>query len=140
MNTLTIGRILLGIGIVIGLISWWTTLIHIGDPAYVLIDASPAASTHPWHHNFREVTGDLAAMIVFLLIFFGPVRFRTPESWTLALILMVGYYAAFWVGTPFLPELGSDTWRGEAIHIGMSAFSVAGLLVAKSAFHRGSIS
>lgn len=135
MNSLTLGRALLTVGIAIGLISWWTTMVHIGNPNYVLVDTSPAVSTHPWHHNFREILGDLAAMVVFCLVFFGPARFRTPETWLVLLILMIGYYSGFWIGTPFLPELASDTWRGEAIHLGMSGFSVLGLFVARRAFH-----
>jgi len=134
MNKLTLGRVLLLIGLGIGLIAWWTTFIHIGDPDYVLVESSPAVSTHPWHHNFREVMGDLAAMAVFLLIFFGAERYRTKETWLITLILMIGYYAAFWVGTPFLPELASDRWTGEIVHIGMTVFSLAGLFIAKSEF------
>ncbi|MEP2978216.1 MAG: hypothetical protein ABJO86_01945 [Lentilitoribacter sp.] len=134
MNILLLGRISILIGIGIGLIAWWTTAIHIGDPNYVLIDASTAKPTHPWHHNFHEVLGDLAAMTIFLLVFFGPARFRIPETWLITLILMIGYYIAFWIGTPFIPELASDRWTGEAIHIGMTAFSLAALFITKSEF------
>lgn len=134
MNRLLVGRIFLVIGLTIGLIAWWTTFVHIGDPNYVLIDAFAGSKHHPWHHNFREVIGDLAAMAVFLLIFFGEARYRTKETWNITFILMTGYYAAFWVGTPFLPELASDTWTSELVHIGMAAFSIAGLLIAKSEF------
>ena len=138
MGKLQTGRILLIIGLAIGLIAWWTTFRHIGNPDYLLVETSRAEPTHPWHHNFREVFGDLAAMIVFLLIFFGPARYRTSETWTITLILMLGYYAAFWIGTPFLPELASDTWRAEIIHISMAAFSVAALFIAKQAFQNAS--
>jgi hypothetical protein len=77
---------------------------HIGN-ANFLVPAYPLGSTHAWCHVFREVCRDVAKMAVFPLPFFGPDRWRTPVAWSICLILMLGCYAPFWIGEPFLPAL-----------------------------------
>ena len=74
------------------------TFAHIGNENMRLI----SSSTHSWHHFFREGFGDLGAMAAILVILFAAPRFRSPTMWWVMLILMFGFYAPFWVGTPFM--------------------------------------
>ncbi len=136
MMRLTIGRILLIIGLIIGLKSWQMTIQHVGDPTYILISEFTKGSTHAWYHAFREAIGDLAAMVILLLTFLGGVSCRTPITWYNCLILMVGYYAPFWIGTPFVPELAAPHMKAEIIHILMAFFPTVGLFVSRSEFFK----
>lgn len=134
MLRLTIGRVLLVAGLLIGLKSWWMTIQHVGDPSYLLISAFNKGETHAWYHAFRESLGDVASMVILLLTFFSNDRYRTPETWIICLIVMLGYYAPFWIGTPFNAELAAPHLKAELIHIGMAGFSLAGLIVARPKF------
>ena len=136
MTHLTIGRILLIIGIIIGLKSWSMTIQHVGDPTYMLISEFTKGDTHAWYHAFREAIGDLAAMATILVVFFGGVSHRTPITWYICLLLMVGYYAPFWIGTPFIPELAAPHIKAEMIHILMAFFPTVGLFVSRSEFFK----
>ncbi len=133
---LNIARTLLIIGLIIGLKSWWQTLFHIGDTSYTLIPEFTKGKYHAWYHAFREAIGDLSAMLILLLIFFGNKSWRTPKTWWIGLILIIGYYAPFWIGTPFVPELAAPHMTAEIIHIGMSIPPTIGLLLAKKHFFR----
>jgi hypothetical protein len=77
---LTIARVLLLVGLSIGLLSWRESVDHIGNADF-RVPAFPLGATHSWYHVFREVCGDVAKMVVFLLLFFGSPRWRTPTSW-----------------------------------------------------------
>ncbi len=134
MNTTYLPRILILAGFAIGLKSLAMTLGHVADPAYTLVSAFTKGSTHAWYHAFREGIGDIAAMAVILMIFFGPGSWRSPVTWFICLILMGGYYLPFWIGTPFVPELAAPHWRAEFIHMAMAAFSFSGLIFAGKEF------
>ena len=81
---------------------------------------SPLAVTHSWHHFFREVFGDVAAMLVVLIFLFVPQSARTPAAWWSMLILLLGFYAPFWVGVPFMRELAAPSMTAEIQHIIMA--------------------
>jgi hypothetical protein len=138
MNRLLSSRTLLLLGLGIGLISFSGTISHIGDPNYLLVagieEGEPIIRTHAWYHALREAAGDVAAMAILLLVFFGPERFRTPQTWLISLLLMVGYYAPFWIGAPFSEGLASPSWEAEIVHIIMAALSGAALVVGRPIF------
>jgi hypothetical protein len=132
---LTIARVLLLVGLGIGLLSWRESVDHIGNADF-RVPAYPLGATHSWYHVFREVCGDVAKMVVFLLLFFGSPRWRTPTSWWIGLVLMLGYYAPFWIGEPFLPELSAPNNAAAIVHIVMALFAFSALFVARPAFNQ----
>lgn len=132
---LLIARLLLVSGLGVGLLSWRETVGHVGNPDF-LVDRYPLGATHAWYHVFREACGDVAAMAMFLLVFFGPSRWRTPETWWIGLILMLGYYAPFWIGEPFLPALSAPNGAAQIVHALMAAASLAALLIAYVPFRQ----
>jgi len=134
MSKLIIGRTLVVLGILIGMISWKMTIGHVADPTYLLIETSEEGPTHAWYHAFREAIGDLAAIAVILSVFFGPAIWRTKQTWYICLFLMIGYYAPFWIGTPFVPELGAPHIMAELVHVLMASLSIAGLFAARKHF------
>ena len=133
-STLQIARILLIIGLVIGLKSWWMTIQHVGDENYTLISEFTKGKYHAWYHAFREAIGDLAAMVVLTSIFFGKKSWRTPKTWYISLILMVGYYAPFWIGNPFYPQLAAPHITAEIVHLAMALPSLISLFITKKHF------
>ena len=131
-------RGLLMAGLSIGLISWKESVDHIGDPTFVLPSESRGGPTHGWYHVFREVCGDAAKMAAFLMVFFGPARYRTPETWWIVFALMLGYYGPFWAGEPILAELSAPNRRANAVHVAMAFFSLAALFVSHAEFRTDS--
>jgi hypothetical protein len=134
-SNLNIARVSIVIGLGIGLLSWRESVGHIGNADFV-VPAYAFGAGHSWYHVFREACGDVAKMAVFLLIFFGPPRWRTPVTWWIGFVLMVGYYAPFWLGEPFLAELSAPNAIAEAIHVAMAAFAALGLGLAWPCFRR----
>ncbi len=134
MNSFFLARILILIGVAVSIFNSWTIFLHVGNPDYVLIANAPSSATHVWDHNFKELLGDLATIALIMLVFFGSQRFRTRESWVMIATLMAGYYAGFWIGIPFIPELAADAWTAEATHLGMAIPSVLGLILARKHF------
>ena len=135
ISRLTLARTLLVVGLAVGLLSWRESVGHIGQADF-LVPAYPLGDTHSWYHVFREACGDVAKMAVFLLLMFGPGRWRIPVTWWIGLILMLGYYAPFWIGMPFLPALSAPNLVAEAIHVGMALFAIGGWLVARPLFEQ----
>ena len=133
MTRLIIARTLLLGGLGVGLLSWRESVGHIGNPDF-RVPGYTLAPSHSWYHIFREVCGDVAKMTVFLLIFFGRSSWRTPIIWWIGLILMVGYYAPFWIGELILPALAAPSGPAGAIHIVMATLSILALLVARPLF------
>ena len=131
---LTIARLFLALGLGIGLLSWSESAGHIGN-ANFLVRNYPLGATHSWYHVFREVCGDVAKMAVFLLLFFGSAQWRTPVTWWVGLILMLGYYAPFWIGEPFLPALSAPNTAASTVHILMAVLAFAALGLAGPVFH-----
>ncbi|MBC7800778.1 MAG: hypothetical protein H7Z10_09150 [Gemmatimonadaceae bacterium] len=134
VSRLDLARASLVAGLAIGLLSWRESVGHIGDGDFLVPGYAPGA-THAWYHVFREACGDVAKMAVLLLVFFGSERWRTPVTWWVSLILMLGYYAPFWIGAPALPALSAPNAIAEAIHIGMAFFALLGLALARPGFH-----
>ncbi len=106
------------------------TFAHIGNENTRLINSS----THSWHHFFREGFGDLGAMAAILVILFAAPRFRSPTMWWVMLILMFGFYAPFWVGTPFMAELAAPSMSAEIAHLQTAVPAVLGCFLARRHF------
>ena len=130
---LNIARASLVIGLLIGLMSWTESVEHVGNADF-LVPAFPLGATHAWYHVFREACGDVAKMAVFLLLFFGPDLWRKPITWWICLILMLGYYAPFWIGEPFLPALSAPIPIAGWVHLAMAFFAFSGLALARPTF------
>jgi hypothetical protein len=137
LTNLWTARILVIIGFLAGWNSLSATVGHIGNDAFLLTPDAPLAVTHSWHHFFREIGGDFAKMAAILLILFSAQRFRTRVAWWVMLILMIGFYAPFWVGTPFMAELGAPNRDAEINHLGMAIPALLGCLLAWRHFNAG---
>jgi hypothetical protein len=134
LTNLWTARVLVIIGFLAGWNSLSATARHIGNDAFLLVPEAPLAQSHAWHHYFRELGHDFATMAAILVILFVAPRFRTPASWWVMLILMLGFYAPFWVGVPFMPELGAPNRDAEINHLAMAIPALLGCLLAKRHF------
>ena len=130
---LRIARALLVAGLGVRMLSWRETVGHVGNPDF-LVQAFPLGPTHSWYRVFRETCGDVAKMAVFLLLFFGTPPWRTSATWWVGFILMLGYYAPFWVGEPFLSALSAPNRTAAIVHVFMALFAFAGLFIARPIF------
>lgn len=137
MNKLNIARVLILIGIVVGLESLWQTFNHIGDPLFRISVDHPGGADHAWYHALREFVGDIATITILLVVFFGKSWFRSPATWYLTLIALIGYYAPFWVGMPFNSSLAAPTLEAEIRHIIQAAVPLGALFLARGAFYGG---
>ena len=124
-------RALVILGFLLGWGSLSATARHIGSDRHLLV---AGLQTHSWHHFLRELGGDFGAMFAILVILFAAQRFRNPVSWWVVLILMIGFYAPFWVGTPFMQELGAPSWPAERNHLMMAIPALLGCFLAKRHF------
>jgi len=134
MSRLTIARILVAAGLIVGLESLYATFTHIGDPLFTLSVEFGGGTTHAWYHALREAMGDVATIVVLLLIFFGKPMFRNIGNWWIALIVMIGYYSPFWVGMPFNSALAAPTLEAELRHIMQAAMPLIALIIARPDF------
>ena len=127
LTNLWTARVLVIIGLLAGYIPIGSTFNHIGSAQHLLINSSP----HSWHHFFREGMGDLAATAAILLIMFAAPRFRNPAMWWVMLIIMIGFYAPFWVGVPFMAELAAPSMSAEIAHLRMAVPALLGCFLAR---------
>jgi hypothetical protein len=131
LTNLWTARVLVILGFLLGWGSLSATAGHIGSARHLLVEG---IQTHSWHHFFRELGGDFATMIAILVILFAAQSVRTPASWWVVLILMIGFYAPFWAGTPFMEELGAPSWDAEVNHLMMAIPTLLGCFLAKRHF------
>ena len=110
------------------------TVRHLGNDLFLLVEISPNGQAHSWHHFLRELGGDFGAMAAILIILFAAPRFRSSLNWWIMLVLMIGFYAPFWVGVPFMAELGAPSLSAEINHLLMAGPALAGCLLAKRHF------
>ena len=124
--------------VIVGFLAGWNslgaTVRHVGSDAFLLTDAAPLAQTHSWHHFLRELGGDFGAMAAILIILFAAPKFRTKITWWVMLVLMIGFYAPFWVGTPFNPALGAPSMGAEINHLSMAIPALIGCFLARRHF------
>lgn len=127
-------RILVIAGFLLGWNSIGATIGHVGNDAFLLVPDAPLSQTHSWHHFFRELGGDFGAMAAILVILFAAPKYRSPVTWWVMLILMIGFYAPFWAGVPFMAELGAPTRAAEINHLSMAIPTLLGCFLAKRHF------
>ncbi|MGD8340542.1 MAG: hypothetical protein PVH89_07140 [Gammaproteobacteria bacterium] len=130
-------RVLVIAGFLFGRNSIGATVTHIGNDLFLLVPDSPNGPAHSWHHFFRELGGDFGAMAAILLILFAAPKYRTPVTWWVMLILMIGFYAPFWAGVPFMAELGAPSLAAEINHLMMAVPTLIGCALAWPHFRRG---
>jgi hypothetical protein len=107
------------------------TFRHIGNERFLLTSEATLEVTHSWHHFLREGFGDLGAMVAVLVILFVAPTYRSQPMWWVMLILMVGLYAPFWIGVPFMAELAAPSRDAEIAHLGMAVPALLGCFLAK---------
>ena len=134
MTKLNIARALLVVGLAIGLGSLGATFNHIGDPEFTVAETFFGGSTHAWYLALREGVGDVATIVVLLLVFFGSASFRSKATWWICLLLMLGYYLPFWVGMPFNSALAAPNLSAELNHIIQALLPLTALFIARKEF------
>ena len=98
LRSMTTVRVLAVCGFLYGIqSSLMATFTHIGN--------ENMGGDHTWYHFLREVGLDIGVLSALLIILFAAPKVRTPATWWVALALMLGYYAPYWVGAPFMVEL-----------------------------------
>ena len=135
LTRMNIARILVVFGFVVGLRSVYFTWSHIGNDLFLLTPESPLALTHSWHHFFRELFGDFGAMIVVLILLWLPSPIRTPSIWWVMLVLLIGFYAPFWVGAPFMIELAAPNIDAEIQHVIMALPPLVAVFLVRKDFY-----
>tara|TARA_Y100000590_G_scaffold445607_1_gene578005 strand:+ start:213 stop:641 length:429 start_codon:yes stop_codon:yes gene_type:complete len=136
LTRINIARFLVLFGFIVGLRSIYYTWAHIGNDLFLLTSDSPLALTHSWHHFFREIFGDFGAMIGVLILLWLPQNHRVPMTWWVMLVLLLGFYAPFWVGTPFMIELAAPTLGAEIQHLIMALPPIIALFVVRKDFYK----
>jgi len=126
IKSIWIGRGLIVAGFLAGYNSIGATVGHLGNDVFLLVANSPAGPTHSWHHFLRELGGDFGAMAAILVIIFAAPKLRTRLTWWVMLILMVGFYAPFWVGVPFDSAYGAPNMGAEINHLIMAVPALIG--------------
>lgn len=134
LTSLWTARILIIAGFLLGWNSIGATIGHVGNDLFLLTDNAPLAATHSWHHFLRELGGDFGAMAAVLVMIFAAPKYRTRVAWWVILILMIGFYAPFWVGTPFNSALGAPNFGAEINHLSMAIPALLGCFLAKPHF------
>ena len=138
INQLNIARAMLVFGFCYGLASLLATFTHIGDPAYLVQSNFGGGQAHSWYHALREACGDIATIVIVLYLFFANEKVRQPLTWWISLVLLLGYYLPYWIGMPFMAELGAPSLQAEINHIVQAFFALAGLFCARKAFFHDS--
>jgi hypothetical protein len=120
IRSIWVGRALIIVGFLAGYNSLSATVGHLGSDVFLLVAESPGGQTHSWHHFLRELGGDFGAMIAIIVIIFAAPKYRSPLTWWVMLILMIGFYAPFWIGTPFDRAYGAPDLAAEINHLIMA--------------------
>jgi hypothetical protein len=129
IKNIWVGRILIIAGFLGGYNSIGATVRHLGNDGFLLVSSSPNGPTHSWHHFLRELGGDFGAMAAILVIIFAAPKYQTRVIWWVMLILMIGFYAPFWVGVPFDPAYGAPNMSAEINHLMMAVPALLGCFV-----------
>jgi hypothetical protein len=138
IRSIWVGRVLIVAGFLAGYNSLSATVGHLGSNAFLLVAESPTGQTHSWHHFLRELGGDFGAMVAIIMIIFATPKFRSPLTWWVMLVLMIGFYAPFWIGTPFDPAYGAPNASAEINHLMMAVPPLVGCFALIPYFFRGS--
>lgn len=133
-----ISRILLVLGILVGLPSLWETLAFSWDPTF----QAPALRYGPQHtnyHAFREFTLTLGALGIMLWVMFQPTENRSRALWTTMMLAGVSYYSGWWLPWPLL-GLHTPNMSAELVHIATATLSLAAIALSWPHFHHRNLS
>ncbi|MEI1377344.1 hypothetical protein PQG02_11755 [Nostoc sp. UHCC 0926] len=130
-----LSRILLVLGILVGLPSLWETLAFSWDPTF----EAPAlryGSTHTNYHAFREFTLTLGTLAIMLWVMFQPAKNCSRALWTTMMLAGVFYYGGWWLPWPLL-GLHTPNMSAELVHVATAALSLTAIAFARQHFHHG---
>ena len=125
MSGIALPRVLLVLGILVGLPSLWETLSFSWDPTF----QAPAlryGPTHTNYHAFREFTLTLGALLVMLWAMFQPPARRSRTLWVAMALASACYYGGWWLPWP-LQGLHTPNLVAELDHEAAALLSVAGI-------------
>jgi hypothetical protein len=122
-------RVLVIAGFLAGITSLGATAGHIGDPATLMVNAG--VPTHSWHHFLRELGAQFGIMGAVLILLFVKAEQRNATLWWVMLVLLLGFYAPFWIGVPFDPAYGAPGMGAEINHLAMAVPALAGVILAR---------
>jgi hypothetical protein len=128
-----ISRILLVLGLLIGLPSLWETLSFSWDPTF----QAPALRYGPEHtnyHAFREFTLTLGALAIVLWVMFQPAKNRSHALWMTRMFAGVFYYSGWWLPWPLL-GLHTPNLSAELVHIVAATLSLTAIARSWHYFH-----
>lgn len=121
-------RILLVLGLLVGLPSIWETLAFSWDPTF----EAPAlryGRTHTNYHAFREFTLTVGALSIMLWTVFQPAENRSRAIWTTMALAAAFYYGGWWLPWPLL-GLHTPTLVAELVHEAAALLSCAAVALA----------
>ncbi len=130
IKSLKTARTLVVLGFILALVSIGATFSHIGNVDFVFIGTGMTGGTHAWHHLLREAFGDLGTFAGIFMLLFCAAKYRTSLSWWVMVVLALGFFAPYWIGVPFNPELAAPP-QAEPGHIAQAVLVFAGLLAAR---------
>jgi hypothetical protein len=131
-SNLTLPRVLVILGMVVGAISVSQTIAHAFDDAY-LIAGLDDGEEHAQYHMARETWLTIGAYAIVLIALFAPAAARTRTLWLTMLAATVGYVLAMWSGGYTAGEWAPDT-PPLIIHAVASVLLLAGVTIARRAY------
>jgi len=132
MRGIVLPRVLLVLGILVGIPSIWETLSFSWDPTF----QAPALRYGPHHsnyHAFREFTLTLGAILVMLWAMFQPPARRLRELWVAMALAGVFYYGGWWLPWPLL-GLHTPNLIAELDHEAAAALSLVAITLTRRRF------
>lgn len=96
---MSLSRLLLCLGVLVGSLSIYDTLSHVWDPAFHA-PALPLGPTHTNYHAFREFTLSVGAVTALLYGIFLPAGKRTRPVWVVMCVVALSYYGGWWLPWP----------------------------------------
>ena len=89
--------------------------------------------------NSRRIRKDsFVATVGVLILLWLPKPFRTPRIWWVMIVLLIGFYAPFWVGAPFMIELASPNMNAEIQHLIMAFPPLVAIFLIRKDFYSSS--
>lgn len=124
--------------VIIGFLAGWgslgATFAHIGDTSTLMTAAG--VPTHSWHHFIRELGAQFGIMAAVLVILFMKPSQRCAAVWWVMLLLLLGFYAPFWIGLPFDSAYGAPSMSAEINHLSMAVPALLGGILSRRHYVR----
>jgi len=105
-----IGRILIFLGVMAGLVSFWFTLEFTWMPEF----QAPALEIGPTHPNYHAFRGAMLALAVNMLLIWAGIKGNAIkfEYWAITTFMAVFYYIGWWLPWPIwgyhAPYIGAE--------------------------------